>query len=159
MVPLKEPNASYASLVMPISKQLNSKETPKRLLEAQIRQSNTHIWQKKIDNSTTTKELALATQQMKPKVWKWIPKQKQEDTAKKKFTCILKTSTTSQNQSLKKPQQFWQPSITPSLRNVVVHQRWIPKSQVHHIDLYWAWVSKSLLYANLTSMAKHKPNQ
>ena len=134
-----------------------SKKTPKQLPKTQIR--HTHIWQKKINNSTTTKEPVKATQQMKPEVWKWIPKQKHETATKQKCIQIPQPSNTFQNQPPKKPRQFLQPSITPGSKNVVVHQRrWISKTQVHHVDLYWAWVSKSLLNATTTN-TNQKPNR
>ena len=104
-VSLQESDKSYTSEVMSIlSRSSTWRKLPnKRLPAIQIRQSATHIWQKMTNNSTTTKEPIKATQQRKLEVWKWIPKQKHEEASNQKIKWIPKTSTTSQNQSPKKP--------------------------------------------------------
>ena len=78
-MPLQQLDASYASFIMAIPKQLNSNETPKWLPETQIKQGNTHIWLKINDNSTTTNKPIKATRKAKPEVWKWISKQNHEE--------------------------------------------------------------------------------
>ena len=89
--------------------QLSSKETPKRLPDAQIRQINIHIYQKNINNPTTTKEPAKAKKHNKPEVWKWIPKQQHQEISTPKYRWIPKLPTTSPQQSppelIKKPRE------------------------------------------------------
>ena len=134
---------------MPIPKQLKSAETSKRLPETQIKQGNNHIWQKKTNKSTTTKKPVKVTRCTKPNLWKWIPKRPHEDVSIPKYKWIPKLPTTSPKQSpkyVKMPQQFWQPRTTQDSKHVKVTQRWIPKQHVHYVNLYWAWVPKSLMH-------------
>ena len=55
-MPLQQSDASYASYIMPIPKQLNSNKTPNQFPETHIKQDNIHIWLKKNNNSTTTND-------------------------------------------------------------------------------------------------------
>ena len=94
-----------ASSVMPIPKQLNSKEVPKWLPKTHVKQTK-YEW--KENNSTITK-LAKAKKHNKPEVWKWIPKQQLQEISTSKYRWIPKLPTTSPQQSpnfVKNPQEF-----------------------------------------------------